>query len=529
MSSVLAALVVGGHCIRSKRQAESGDIDPDAIIRQLCADKGPGVWFRLNSGQDDCNTVAQCTSAGLQKIRCPNKLLFDIDSQSCNWATEVTNCDRKTQPRKARPLLNTDEPLCEKADQLACGDQVCIDKQLFCDGNADCNDGSDENACDMNTDPNRAEPCKIDSCQLPDCFCSEDGTSIPGGLEPSQTPQIVSIAFNGAINNNNIALFNEIFNENRLNPNGCPIKGTFFVSHKYTNYTAVQDLHARGHEIAVFSISQNHTRNYWTNSSQEQWAREMGGQRFIIEKFAGITDSSVVGMRTPYLRVGGNSQYRMAANQRFAYVSTITAPLSRIPLWPYTLSYQMPHACHGHFQRCPTRAFPVWEMVMNELDRRENPEKDDELPGCAQVDSCSNILEGEQFRRLLDNNLKRHYTTNRAPLTLNFHSAWLKDEYLDNLLVWIEDTLQKYPDVYFVTYTQTLEWIQNYPTISETRDFEPWLTKCEAPQPFPCIKPGGNNCALQTDGVPGTFNMQTCLRCPANFPWLDDPTGEGFV
>merc|ERR1712105_22372 len=27
----------------------------------------------------------------------------------------------------------------------------------------------------------------------------------------------------------------------RQNPNGCQVKGTFFVSHRYTNYSAVQD------------------------------------------------------------------------------------------------------------------------------------------------------------------------------------------------------------------------------------------------------------------------------------------------
>ena len=45
-----------------------------------------------------------------------------------------------------KPLLVTDEPLCED-NKLACGDAICINKELFCDGKKDCNDGSDENAC----------------------------------------------------------------------------------------------------------------------------------------------------------------------------------------------------------------------------------------------------------------------------------------------------------------------------------------------------------------------------------------------
>lgn len=121
----------------------------------------------------------------------------------------------------------------------------------------------------------------------------------------------------------------------------------------------------------------------------------MAGQRIIIEKYANITDNAVVGLRAPYLRVGGNNQFTMMEEQAFLYDSTITAPLSNPPLWPYTMYFRMPHRCHGNLQTCPTRSHAVWEMVMNELDRREDPGNDEYLPGCAMVDSCSNILTGE--------------------------------------------------------------------------------------------------------------------------------------
>lgn len=66
---------------------------------------------------------------------------------------------------------------------------------------------------------------------------------------------MITITFDDAINNNNIDLYKEIFNGKRKNPNGCDIKATFFVSHKYTNYSGVQEMHRKGHEIAVHSIS----------------------------------------------------------------------------------------------------------------------------------------------------------------------------------------------------------------------------------------------------------------------------------
>ena len=77
----------------------------------------------------------------------------------------------------------------------------------------------------------------------------------PSQRDPADIPQMITITFDDAVNNNNINLYlNDIFNNKRLNPNGCTIKGTFFVSHKYTNYSAVQELYRQGHEVAVHSI-----------------------------------------------------------------------------------------------------------------------------------------------------------------------------------------------------------------------------------------------------------------------------------
>ena len=43
------------------------------------------------------------------------------------------NCDVLSKPRKALPNLVTDEPVCPDGE-LQCGDGVCMDKLLFCDG-----------------------------------------------------------------------------------------------------------------------------------------------------------------------------------------------------------------------------------------------------------------------------------------------------------------------------------------------------------------------------------------------------------
>lgn len=79
---------------------------------------------------------------------------------------------------------------------------------------------------DIETDPNRAPPCDPAVCVLPDCFCSEDGTTVPGDLPAKNVPMMITITFDDAINNNNIQLYKEIFNGKRKNPNGCNIKAT---------------------------------------------------------------------------------------------------------------------------------------------------------------------------------------------------------------------------------------------------------------------------------------------------------------
>lgn len=275
--------------------------------------------------------------------------------------------------------------------------------------------GSDESLCDIDHDPNAASFCNKNTCKLPDCYCSENGTTIPNDFPRETVPQMVMITFDDAVNNNNLHIYDELFGQGRKNPNGCTIKGTFFLSHKYSNYSAVQDLNKRGHEIAVHSITHNSKEKYWSNGTSVRWAKEMAGARIISERFANITDHSVNGIRAPLLKIGGNNQFKMMEEHHFLYDSSMAAPLGKKPLWPYTLHHRMPHKCYGNLQKCPTRPAAVWEIPMNEYDRREYPEDEPQLSGCAMVDQC-NLVTGDLLYNFLDVNFKRHYETNRAPL-----------------------------------------------------------------------------------------------------------------
>ena len=62
-----------------------------------------------------------------------------------------------------------------------------------------------------------------------------------------------------------------------------------------TGNRLLQELHRQGHEIAAFSITTNEEEDYWLDGSYDDWLAEMAGARLIIERFAGISDGSVIG------------------------------------------------------------------------------------------------------------------------------------------------------------------------------------------------------------------------------------------
>ena len=98
---------------------------------------------------------------------------------------------------------------------------------------------------------------------------------------------------------------------------------------------------------------------------------------------------------------------------------------------------------------------------------------------------------------------------------------------MDAFLFWVDETLSKHNDVYFVTMTQVIQWMQNPTTTNEVRNFQPWKEKCSPSGNPACWVP--NSCSLTTKELPGeTLRLHTCNRCPPNYPWLNDPSGDGF-
>lgn len=76
-----------------------------------------------------------------------------------------------------------------------------------------------------------------------------------GDLPVEEVPQLVLLTFDDSVNDLNKQLYNDLFNKGRVNPNGCPLSATFYVSHEWTDYSQVQNLYAEGHEMASHTVS----------------------------------------------------------------------------------------------------------------------------------------------------------------------------------------------------------------------------------------------------------------------------------
>ena len=246
----------------------------------------------------------------------------------------------------------------------------------------------------------------------------------------------------------------------------------------------------------------------------------------------------------------------------FLYDSTMSALYSETPYWPYTvnkfyvfvtpnflstsvrslhlfvfffqLDHSIPHKCHGNLQKCPTKSFPgMWSMVMNEFDGSGILNKNERSPvssSCAMVDSC-NMLDAEQFYNALSINFQRHYETNRAPLGIYMHAAWFigRPEMFEALLYWIDQVLKEFPETYFVSMSQAIEWMKNPTKLSDLSGFGAWKNKCSAKDLSKSVCPATRTCVLKSSVLePGEeHRLISCADyCPASYPWTNDFLGR---
>lgn len=270
--------------------------------------------------------------------------------------------------------------------------------------------------------------------------------------------------------------------------------------------------------IFSFIVRNRQPEDYWPKASTEEWLEEVIGMQEILRTFANVTREDLLGMRAPFLKPGGNNMMSMIYDFGLDYDSSLAAPLSEVPLWPYTLDFQMPHKCLA--DNCPSRSFPgIWEVPLNTLETADGTGG-----SCVFLDQCVFPDDPEAIFDFLIHNFERHYLTNKAPLVLNLHVNWVTDDSKVTALdVFIDQMLQNFPDAWFVTMQQALDWMRHPISANFAPNFEAW--KCPKTRLPGCNIP--RTCALKfRDGnAQDTRYMQLCGKCPFRYPWLKNVRG----
>ena len=300
------------------------------------------------------------------------------------------------------------------------------------------------------------------NCVLPSCFCQ--GTEIPKGLKLQKTPQMIFITVDGSVNPRTYRRYKQIFN-GRRNPNNCRARGTVFATESGSNAGVVRRIVSAGAEIAMQGLHEHH---YDTVEHMEEE---------ILHQKTSLKRSDVVGTKgwkTPELKAMGNEQFRLLQQYGFLYDATLSMTFPRdgnSNPWPFTLDFGFQSDCV--IPECPTERFPgLWEIPsIPVLDYKQMYE-------CAYIDGCMfNPPSANDTETFLWNNFMSHYKSNKAPFGLHLRQLWFSHSaYKPNLqgLKNFLDRVQKMKDVYLVSASDIIEWIQNPTPLDLMTNKKPW-------------------------------------------------------
>ncbi|XP_011184262.1 chitin deacetylase 7 [Zeugodacus cucurbitae] len=370
----------------------------------------------------------------------------------------------------------------------------------------------EENATDSFLPLKKAEHCDIEQCQLPNCRCS--GLRLPStdfkGHE-KEIPQLITVTFDDAVNVVNYDYYQKLF-DGLVNPDNCSARGTFYVSHEYTDYTLVNALYQQGHEIALHSVTHGTGTDYWRDADVERLMAEFGEQIEMLVKFAKVNRKHIRGMRLPFLQISGNNTYEAGKRLGLLYDSSWPTQRYTSPaMWPYTLDYRSRQDCQ--IGPCPNAAIPgFWVSPMVSWF-------DTAGYSCAMIDGCIYPPKDDvdaMFNWMMEN-FKRHYDGNRTPFGMYLHAAWFQRgrhyfEAFRKFLLHV-NTL---PDVYLTTVSRVIHYMK-HPNLGK-----PFMGCPKKPQAT-CIK---RNCGLRKMETGEIRYMNVCDSCPSVYPWLGNPLGR---
>lgn len=306
-----------------------------------------------------------------------------------------------------------------------------------------------------------------------------------------------------------------------LSANGCPLKATFYLSGEYTDFGLVHDIHAAGHEIAVHTVS--HATSY--ESTREEWIEEIAGLKALASRLGHVPEDDIVGFRAPFLQYNEGSMQalhdlgmlydgsvREYGNQWSSFFSH--SPAEKI--WPYTLDYglgQAPDWVHGDATAWEMPG--LWEVPMRTIDQENG--------------NVVSVMDNTNHDQLMTS-FEAAYNGNRSPVGLYLHMSRVTASATLDVL----RSMAAYPDVYFLTTSQLVRYMQNPVLASEmdtlfpSCDANPIGSDREAPvcacTPAHCDVDNGyfEVCGECPTAVPRVYNWREDV-CPVDQSDCDAP------
>ena len=306
------------------------------------------------------------------------------------------------------------------------------------------------------------KPCDETACQLPDCRCYSND-AVPGGLELANTPQIVVMTMDYRINSDYKPLYDEIFIDEIKNPNGCPIRGTFFIQTDGSDQDIIGEYYSKGFEIGVNSIDGS------IPSTDTEWVEMVEDvKKFIVE--AGVDEKDILGLRSPQLAPGGNEMFDGLGNNGMLYAASCVSSKNSEPAtlkWPFTLDYDFDqYSCNSG--KAPDLEYPgKWQVLLSYFDWNGTI--------CATPQSCPNVEDEKDAFDLLYNNFAKHFEGPKTPFIVAIDPEWMKVDYKKAGLIQFVDYLRAaFEDVWILSQLQALKWIQDPTPNANLTNFAPW-------------------------------------------------------
>jgi len=307
-----------------------------------------------------------------------------------------------------------------------------------------------------------AQECDPATCKLPDCRCWNDKTP-PGGLTDAEVPQIVMVTMENSINSGDLEDYTDLFNI--VNPNGCAIRGTFFVEDQDTDYSIVKSLYDQGHEIGINTLKGSNP------TDQNGWVTLYKTVKDKL-KANGIDEKDILGARTEGFAIGGNDEFSGLGDNGLRYDSSCVRvgwSDKDTYVWPFTLDFKPPACDIG---QAPDLAFAgYWEIPIADLH-----DLTPQATPCPAPSACRNITTKADAFDLFFKAFEDHFLGGRTPLLIVIDPVWAKTQtFREGTIEFLDYIRANFPDdVWVVPAGKALQWIQDPVPLSNITTFAPW-------------------------------------------------------